>query len=279
MISSDFLIFLEVSWHLGQDSFFCAHMALCGLPGAVAFLTAPPVNDGREIDSPLFQIVLKRRLRVPTSDTEYHCPRCGEIMDNWGDHALTCSYAGDRTIRHNAIRNICYEEAEEAGLRPEREKAGLLPELPQEDGLPIAPSARRPADIWVPWGSSGKGEALDFAVSSGLQSNLFHPVAETPRFVFDRYEGMKRGFKFIPLVLEAHGGGWSPLLRATVDYIARLQAASQYEVSSMVSLKIAQCISCTLHRENARAILRRTAGPSDSSSLPSGWDESINMET
>ena len=111
----------------GGDPFFAAHMALTALPGAGAFLTAPPVDDGREIDAPLFQVVLKRRLRAPVFEAEFPCPMCGEIMDRWGDHALTCSCNGDRTVRHNAIRNVCYEEAVEASLRPEREKANLLP--------------------------------------------------------------------------------------------------------------------------------------------------------
>ena len=35
-----------------SDWFFCAHLALSSLPGAGAFLTAPPVDDGREIDAP-----------------------------------------------------------------------------------------------------------------------------------------------------------------------------------------------------------------------------------
>ena len=71
----------------GGDPFFAAHMALAGLPGAGAFLTAPPVDDGREIDAPLFQVVLKRRLRAPVFEAEFPCPMCGEIMDRWGDHA------------------------------------------------------------------------------------------------------------------------------------------------------------------------------------------------
>ena len=78
------------------------------------------------------------------------------------------------------MRNVCYEEALEAGLRPEREKAGLLPERPSADGAPVNGNGRRPADVWLPRGASGKGEALDFAVSSGMQSELFHPSAETP---------------------------------------------------------------------------------------------------
>ena len=140
--------------------------------------------------------------------------------------------------------------------------------------------------MWTLRGGSGKGEALDFAVSSGLQSELFHPVAETPGLVFQRYEDMKRwfkdtsqsceasGFKFVPMVVEAHGGGWSPLARTTIDWISKQQALSLNEDPSAVSLRIAQRISCTLHRENARAILRRSAVPQGPAFLPSGWDDS-----
>ena len=45
----------------------------------------------------------------------------------YGDLALTCACAGDRTRRHNAIRNRVHDAAEERGLGPEKEKAGLLP--------------------------------------------------------------------------------------------------------------------------------------------------------
>ena len=107
----------------------------------------------------------------------------------------------------------------EASLRPERQKADLLPQRPSTDGLPVKGGGRRPADVWFPRGGSGKGEALDFAVTSGLQSELFLPVADAPGFVFQRYEHMKRsykdtaqsceaqGFGFTPMVFEAHGGG------------------------------------------------------------------------
>ncbi len=101
---------------------------------------------------------------------------------------------------------------------------------------------------------------------------------------FHRYDGMKRNFKdtaaiceaaafkFVPLVVEADSGGWSPLTRATFDWISRIQAASHHEDAASVSLRIAQRISCTLHKENARAILRRSAV----SEVPSGWDVTGN---
>ncbi len=128
--------------------------------------------------------------------------------------------SGDRTIRHNAIRNIVFEEVAGAGLRPDREKAGLLPSRPASDGLPSG-TGRRPADVWMPRGSSGQGEALDFAVTSGLRNDLFRVAAEAPEEVFHQYEKTKRDylrtgescdaavFRFVPMVFEAHAGGFS----------------------------------------------------------------------
>ena len=51
-------------------------------------------------------------------------------MDPFGDHALACACKGDRTLRHNRIRNLAFEDVSEAGMSPESEKAGLLPSRP-----------------------------------------------------------------------------------------------------------------------------------------------------
>ena len=80
------------------------------------------------------------------------------------------------------------------------------------------------------------------------------------------------GFEFVPLVFEAHGGAGSPASRALFDWISKAQATNLFEDAASVSLRIAQRISCTLHRENARAILRRSATAAALWSLPSGWD-------
>ena len=173
-------------------------------------------------------------------------------------------------------------------LAPGKKKASLLPQRPAADGLPSTHSLRRPADVWVPRNANGKGEAFDFAVSSGLQSELFHPVAETPGLVFHRYEEFKRSFKdtasscetegfvFTPMVLEAHGGGWSPLVRTAVDWVAKRQAACHNEDPSSVSLRIAQHISCSLVRDNARAILQRSGAAPTPSHLATGCDDTAN---
>ena len=72
------------------------------------------------------------------------------------------------------------------------------------------------------------------------------------------------------MVLEAHGGGWSPTFRRTVDWIATTAAASHHEKHAAVSLRLAQRISCTLHKESARAMVRRHADVADQG-VSSAW--------
>ena len=162
-----------------------------------------------------------------------------------------------------------FNESIDAGIDAEREKAGLLPGRPPEDGIAISTSSRRPADIWLRRGLHGGQEALDFAVTSGLRSDLYRAFAENAGTVFSDYETYKReyksieqlcqtqGLRFTPMVLEAHGGGWSPLFRGVADWLAQKSAAALNEKPSAISLRMAQRISCTLQRENARAIMRR----------------------
>ncbi len=265
------------------DAPFQAHIALSQMPGASTWITAPPVDDGREIDAPLFKVIVKRRLRAPVYDEDGFCPCCGDLLDKWGDHALTCPCGGDRTVRHNAIRNVCFEEASHAGMRPEREKAGLLPERPASDELSQRRSARRPADVWLPRGQSDQPEALDFAVTSAMRTELLREASTTPELVFQRYEQRKKeyqdtaqqceqaGLRFVPMIVEAHSGSWSPLARGVLDWIARQRAAINHEEPATIALRIAQRLSATLHRENSRAILKRSVA-SAPDEFVSAWD-------
>ena len=127
--------------------------------------------------------------------------------------------------------------------------------------------------MWLPRGPGGSGEALDFAVSSGMQAGVVREAAQAPELLFERYERLKcehlqtaqscsaAGFSFVPMVLEGHGGAWSPAARRMLDWLAGRQSALSGEGRGEVSLRLAQRMSCILHRENARAILRRTILP------------------
>ena len=65
------------------------------------------------------------------------------------------------------------------------------------------------------------------------------------------------GFSFVPMAMEAHGSGWGAGARAVIGSIARCVAAARNVEPAVASLEIDQRISIALHRENARAILRR----------------------
>ena len=211
-------------------------------------------------------------------------------MDRYGDHALVCPCKGDRTVRHNAVRNVAYNEAVESGMRPEREKAGLLPGRPHEDGLPVESSLRRPADIWIPRGQHSKGEAWDFACTSAMRADYLQSIPDDPLQVFEKYEDFKRnfkdteaecerqGFRFNPLIVDSHSGAWSPFARIGWDWLAKSQSSAWNEAGEITSIRIAQRLSFALHRENARAILRR-APPIDEPDVWTGWEDAMIDES
>ena len=173
-------------------------------------------------------------------------------MDSYEDHALVCACRGDRTVRHNRLRDVVYEDAAHGSMQPEREKMGLLPGRPRDDGVPDSPGAahddgdvatsarcrRRPADIFVPQAIGGTPTALDFACTSGMRADSWREAVSDPEYVLSQYDQYKRSFKaggetettealctrqgikFVPMVIEAHSGGWSHRARQTLDTIA-----------------------------------------------------------
>ena len=63
------------------------------------------------------------------------------------------------------------------------------------------------------------------------------------------------------MVLETHSGGWGKTARQALDFVAKGVAATTTDSAELSSLRIAQRLSTTLHRENARAGLRRLCQP------------------
>ena len=260
-----------------------AHLSLVQAPGAAALFQAPPRKAaGLDVPHAAMQVAIQRRIRVQLFEREDFCPACGQIMDVWGDHALVCSCRGDRTKRHNALRNSCFSAAQAAGFPgAELERPGLLQPRPEDEGPPggeaggedLDASGRRPADIWLPRWRSGAPAALDFAVTSGLRSGLIASSAASAASAAEHYEEVKRrhldtarccsevGLAFVPMVVEAHGGGWGPEARRALATLAKRDAAASGEDSAILADQLAQRLAVSLHRENARALLRRFQPP------------------
>ncbi len=111
----------------GLSEDFRAHLQLTAAVGADAGLHTPPsVHEGTHVAPELFRVAVASRLRLQLLEEPCCCPFCGAAMDVYADHALVCACGGDRTLRHNAVRDAVHAHSCEAGSRPEREKPGLL---------------------------------------------------------------------------------------------------------------------------------------------------------
>ena len=135
-----------------------------------------------------FRAEVRYRLCVPDGDEAGFCPLCDDSLDQFGHHCRRCCAGGDRTIRHNAIRNIIFNLCCRAGLRPELEKSGLL--LPARPSDPS--SERRPADIYLPCWTGGLPAALDFAITAPQRQAIVGEAARTPLAAADAYMQSKR---------------------------------------------------------------------------------------
>jgi len=259
-----------------------AHLKLLGVEGAGIHLQAAPSKAAKLDNEPaLFVGMLRRWLRMRFAEQDMECPCCDGVLDAYGDHALVCCGGGDRTRRHNLLRNIAFHAAEAASLRPEMERPGLLPQRPLmgpscEDGAPVevgdgTAGSRRPADVYIPRWRYGPPAAWDFAVTSGLRLDLQIDAATSPGSVTTRYEDFKCGYRdtrsecsaqgvsFIPMVVEAVGGGWGKMARCVWSELAKSSclATGELESTRSCAIMLQQRLAMTLHRENARACLKR----------------------
>ena len=178
---------------------------------------------------------------------------------------------------------MVYYAAAAVNLHPELEKPGLLPQRPlsgslYENGAAHSdahsdPSSRRPADVYIPRWRSGPPAAWDFAVTSAMRLDVIASTVSDPDAALTQYEDFKCSFKdtkaqcsaqgitFIPMVMEAVGGGWGKTARGVWTELAKTSALAMGELQSERSCAILlrQRLSMTLHRENARACLKRLA--------------------
>ena len=71
----------------------------------------------------------------------------------------------------------------------------------------------------------------------------------------------QQGISFLPMVVEAVGGGWGKVARGVWSALAKSSALAngELETERSCAIMLRQRLSMTLHRENARACLRRAA--------------------
>jgi len=207
-------------------------------------------------------------------------------MDVYGDHCLVCSCGGDRTKRHHLVRNEFYFLCNSAGLNPELERPACLRPRPiiggcAEDGSQRDDTgARRPADVYLPRYRLGAAACLDFAVTSGLRTDILPATLQDNQAPARRYEDYKcshldtkstceaEGMTFIPMVMEACGGSWGPSAHKVLNELAKSSATASGESESIAVERILQNTGFIVHRESARAIVRRRVAAVSTTALP-----------
>ena len=88
-----------------------------------------------------FRVAAKYRLGIPVFPASESCPiqDCTQENDIMGDHAIGCGHSGERTSRHNRLRDTIFKAATSACLAPGQEIRGL-----------VSGSEARPADVFIP---------------------------------------------------------------------------------------------------------------------------------
>ena len=198
----------------------------------------------------------KYRLGCPVFPTSGKCPACPNFSDKEGDHAISCGYQGERTARHNHLRDLLYHTALSAALGPTREDRALIPG-----------TEARPADVLLPNWTGGRDTALDVTVINPLQTSLVAQAAATPGHALNVAYNRKmtqsaeacrlEGMVFTPLVAETLGG-WH---ESAVEQVKKLGSALARHTGQEESDKIRhlyQGLAVRLAKGNASLFLNRT---------------------
>lgn len=90
-------------------------------PNAGAWLSAIPKGTSERFSAPEYQALLGFRTGCQLYPDNASCCACGQPMDPWGDHALSCTPAG-LYRRHNRVRDTLWRLTQKAGWQPELEK-------------------------------------------------------------------------------------------------------------------------------------------------------------
>jgi len=126
--------------------------------------------------------------------------------------------------------------------------------------------------VYLPRYRRGAPTCFDFAATSGLRRDVLASTLRDNNAASRQYEDFKcsyldtkascesEGMSFIPMIMEACGGSWGPEAHKVWNEIAKTTAQATGELESIIVARILQNTGFILHRENARAIVRRSAG-------------------
>ena len=183
------------------------------------------------------------------------CLACRRDNDAFGDHAISCGMQGERTSRHNALRDDLHRTAITANLSSRREARHLLPG-----------NDARPADVFIRRWVRRQDTAFDVTVINPLQQALVNRAAAEPGHALEvarrrkndqSYEACRQEqIVFIPLPVETFGA-WHAEAVVELRRIARALARETGKDEKTTTHHLFQRLSVSLARGNASLFLSR----------------------
>ena len=235
-----------------------ARLLAASAPHASAFLSAIPSDAlGLKMSNKEWNAAVAVRIGVQIFPREFDC-KCGKKMDVFGRHALRCGSSGDRTKRHNLLRNFFFKKSVVACLEPILEPMHLL----RNCGL-------KPADWCIPEFNRSKPLACDVAVTDPLRDDVIAFSSVTQAEAAQTYGVKVKEAKyshliskeeiiFKPIIVETYGA-WNSHARDFFKYLARNLVHRDFNAEySFIINSLYQCASVILQKCNARMILNRS---------------------
>jgi hypothetical protein len=224
-------------------------------PQAHAWLTCiPSPGLGLTIEPEEMQVLLQWWLGLPLFTTSDTCGFCQAVLDQQGQHAMTCRCDGDVVSRHNHIRNALFDMCSRALLSPQLEKGSH------------ATDQTRPADILIPNWSLATPAALDVRVINPLNNKFVSAASITQASTAALGEEEKHnnndtkckslGWKCIPLVVEVFGC-WGNEAHTAIRTVANKIAVQTRSTRAEVTQSMYSRLGIVLMRSNARSVLKR----------------------
>ena len=221
-----------------------------------AWLTALPSNSlGLKLSNIHLRISLALRLGVPIC--EPHVCRCGEHVDTFGGHGLSCRRSAGRLQRHSMINDVMKRALGSSDIPSVLEPPGLsTTDQKRPDGLTLVPWERGQSLIW-------DATIVDALAPSRLSSGTasqFSAASEAENRKTSKYADLiNRGYILAPVAFEIQGGCGPQTLKFFKTLGRKLNETTQEPKSSFY---MKQRISIAIQVGNAASVLG-TLGDSD----------------
>ena len=114
-----------------------------------AWLHALPISNlGLRLDDDSVRIAVGLRLGTPLC-SPHQCQRCGQSVDSFGRHSLSCRKSEGRHSRHAALNNVIFRSLSSANIPSRLEPPGLSRvDGKRPDGISIIPWSSGKPLVW-----------------------------------------------------------------------------------------------------------------------------------